>query len=222
MRELVIASIFGVVLSAPAASAATITFTASQPLASADISGVLSAPRFDATLGTLVGVSWSITGAIASILGITNDSSGAVTGTASVEVEFDVSAPGLSLGATPDFSVAGSPGLVALGIGESALFPLTSTFTLSGTEAPGASFIGPGSIDLSYATLTSFGARGFGGDITISQATDAGLRFDITYEYAVVPLPTTLLMMFTAVAGFSGLALRGRRQARPAASAQPA
>jgi hypothetical protein len=210
MRQLIIASFVGIGLWAPSASAATISFSDLQPLADADISGVLSVPRFDATLGTLVGVSWSMTGATASILGITNNSAGPVSGSASTEVEFNLSAAELSLAASPDFSVVASTGAVVLSAGESALFPLTSSFTLTGTEAASGAFVGPGTIDLSYFTITAFGGRGFGSDITISQATDAGLKFDITYEFAIVPLPAALPMMLAALAGLGGLATRRR------------
>jgi hypothetical protein len=146
-------------------------------LADVEISGILSVSKFDASLGTLLGVTYEITGAIASILGVQNDSPGAVVGSAFTSVDFNVDANELPLGASPDFNVFGTTGLVALSAGESALFPVTSSTTISGSVAPSVAFIGPGTIDLSFLTTTSFGGSGFGGDITISQATDAGLTF---------------------------------------------
>lgn len=188
------------------ADAATITFMDQAPLSDVEISGTLSVARFDSSLGVLTGVSWSITGAIASILGIENDSAGTIRGSASTNVDFDVDSADLSLGASPDFSVSGSTGLVTLGVGESALFPITSQNTITGTEAPSAVFLGPGTIDLTYLTATSFGGSGFGGDLTLSQVTDAGITFSITYEYTVVPEPGSLAMLAAGLLGLAGAA----------------
>lgn len=196
---------------AGAVQAQSVTFTDMQPLSDVEISGVLSVPTFDPSLGTLTGVSWSVTGAIASILGVQNDGPRTIVGSAFTSVDFDVDAPGLNLGASPDFNVFGTTGLVTLSAGESALFPVTASTTLSGTEAPGAAFLLPGTIDLGYLTTTSFGGSGFGGDITISQATDAGLSFSVTYEYRTTPvpeLPTTVL----AALGLAGIGLTRMRQ----------
>ncbi|MEZ4282155.1 MAG: choice-of-anchor E domain-containing protein [Myxococcota bacterium] len=177
------------------AGAATITFSDQVGLSSAEISGVLSVPKFDPSLGNLVGVSWSITGAIATILGIQNDSSGSVTPSAFVDVAFDIGSAELSLGSSPGLSVLGSTGLVSLGAGETALFPITSQTVITGSEIPSLAFQLPGTVDLSFLTSTSFGGTGSGGDLTISQATDAGISFSITYEYNVIPEPSSLVLL---------------------------
>jgi len=52
-----------------AASAATISFSDQRRLTNVDFSGTLSVPRFDVSLGSLSEVRWTVTGAIASILG---------------------------------------------------------------------------------------------------------------------------------------------------------
>lgn len=192
------------------ADAASITFSDQVPLGDVEISGTLSVARFDPSLGVLTGVSWSITGAIATILGIENFSARTITGSAFTNVDFDVASADLSLGASPDFGVSGSTGLVSLGVGQSALFPITSQNTITGTEAPGAGFLLPGTIDLSYLTTTSFGGSGFGGDLTLSQATDAALAFSITYEFTVIPEPGSLSMLAAGLLGLAGAA-RARR-----------
>lgn len=194
----------GGIMLASSASAATVSFSSAIPLQDVELSGVLSVSRFDSSLGTLTGVSWTITGAVASILGITNASAGTVTGTASTTVGFNLSAPELSLAASPVFNVVATTGPVTLGVGESALFPVIADTTITGTEAPAAQFLMPGTIDLSFSTTTSFGGSGFGGDIIISQATDAGLLFEITYEFDTsgvtpVPLPAGVVLLASAL-----------------------
>ncbi len=203
MRAHLMGLVLGGALLAQPASAATVTFSDAFALSDVEISGVLSVSKFDTSLGTLTGVSWTITGAIASVLGITNTGAHPINGSAFTSVDFDVSAAELSLGASPDFSVFGTTGLVALGVGASALFPVTATTTITGSETPSSAFFGPGTIDLSFLTTTSFGGNGFGGDITISQATDAGLMFEITYtfdEFSTVPLPGSLAFLTGALA----------------------
>jgi hypothetical protein len=204
MNKRFIASAVGGMMLASTASAASVTFSSSFPLTDVEINGVLSVSRFDPSLGTLTGVSWTITGGIASILGVTNASRGQITGAAFTSVDFDVAAPELSLAASPDFNVFATTGPVTLGVGESALFPVTAQTTITGTEAPGAQFLLPGTIDLSFRTTTSFGGSGFGGDIIISQATDAGLSFEITYDYDVpgvtpIPLPAGFVLLAGAL-----------------------
>jgi len=109
----------------------------------------LSVPGFDPSLGTLTGVSWEIEGAIASILGVQNASGGPISGSAFTNVAFDVDSVLLSLGGSPDFSVFGTTGLVSLGVGSSAIFPVVASTTISGSEAPSPAFYTPGTVELS-------------------------------------------------------------------------
>lgn len=196
------------------AHAATISFTDIIPLQDVEISGSVAVPQFDSTLGTLTGISWTLTGAIASIIGVRNDSAGTVTGSAFVQADYFLDSTTLSLGASPDFSLLASTGSVTLGVGESVLFPVTGTQSLSGTEAVSAAFIGNSLVEVLVLTLTSFGASGFGGDITISQATDAGFEFMITYEFdeAVIPLPATAPLMAAGLGLFGFYGARRRRK----------
>lgn len=197
------------------ASAGTITFTDTLLLTDADTSGNLSVSGFDSSLGTLVGVSWSITGALASILGVTNFGNSVVSGTVFTNVDFDLDSAVLSLTSSPDFSIFASTGIVTLGGGESILFPITAQSTVSGTEAPSSAFFSPFDIVLSYFTTTSFGASGFGGDISVSQATDVGLEFSITYEYEELTVPPPIPLPaagFLLLVGAGALAAVGRRR----------
>jgi hypothetical protein len=189
------------------ATAASVTFNDTHPLSDVDISGTLSVPGFDTALGTLDSVDWEITGSIASILGITNDSAGTLTVTAHTNVDFDLDSALLSLGASPDFGVFASTGQVTLGVGESALFPLTSNETLTGSEAPAAGFLLPGTVDVAYQSTTSFGASG-GGDLTVSQATDAGISLTVTYNSTPIPEPAS-----AALLALTGLLVTRRRRA---------
>lgn len=211
MRPKLLVLAFGAAMLSQAAQAQSITYTDTAALSDVDLSGVLSVSKFDPSLGTLTGVSWSITGAIASILGISNDGSRTIQGSAFTSVDFELSSAPLSLAASPDFNVLGSTGLVTLGIGESVLFPITAQTTISGTAAPAAAFLVPGTIDLAYMTSTSFGGSGFGGDITISQATDAGVSFSITYDYRTPPVPEASTFAMAGI-GLIGLWLVRRRR----------
>ena len=207
------------VFAASGANAATITYTDSVALSDVEIAGTLSAPQFNSALGTLTGVSWSITGAIASVIGVENDSGSTITGSAFTNVEFDLTSALLSLDASPDFSIFASTGLVSLGVGASALFPVTATATITGVEAVSSAFIGGSLVDVLYLTMTSFGGNGFGGDITISQATDAGISFSLTYEYSTdptvseVPLPAAAPLMLAGMGLFGFVAKRRRKHA---------
>ena len=213
MHNLVLSAFAAGALFASPAHAATVSYSDVLALQDVEINGTLAVPQFDASLGTLTGVSFTITGAIASILGVTNSGTNTITGAATTTVDFNVSSPVLSLPASPDFSVVGSTGLVTLGVGESALFPVTGMNSISGSAVPSAAFIGGGTVDVLFATITSFGGSGFGGDIIISQATDAGIMFDITYEFdsVAIPLPATAPLL-AAAAGL--LLFVGRKRAR--------
>ncbi|MCK5749294.1 MAG: choice-of-anchor E domain-containing protein, partial [Oricola sp.] len=64
----------GCAFAATGANAATVTYTDLVALSDVEIGGTLSVPQFNAALGTLTGVTWTITGTIATILGVENDS----------------------------------------------------------------------------------------------------------------------------------------------------
>lgn len=217
MRTFIAAFVACGTLFAGSAQAVTVTETAVLPLSDVEIGGTLSVAQFDPNLGTLTSVTFSITGAIASILGVTSNSAGTVTGNAFTSVDFNLTSAVLGLTTNPAFSVLASTGAVTLGPGESALFPVTASSTISDTLAPSAAFIGNGTIDLDFLTSTSFGGSGFGGDITISQATDAGLMFEITYEFddsVVVPLPASAPLLAGAAGLLGLLSLRRARAGR--------
>lgn len=211
MQSKLLVVAFGAAMLSQAAQAQSISFTDMVGLSDVEISGVLSVSKFDPSLGTLTGVSWSITGAIASILGVSNDGPRSIQGSAFTSVDFELSSASLPLGASPDFNVFATTGLVTLGAGESALFPVTAQTTIAGTAAPSAAFQAPGTIDLDFFTSTSFGGSGFGGDITISQATDAGVSFSITYDYRTAPIPEASTFAMAGI-GLIGLWLARRRR----------
>lgn len=197
------------------ARAATISFTDAIPLQDVEINASVAVPQFDSSLGTLTGISWTLTGAIASLIGVQNDSAGPVTGSAFVRADYLLDSTTLSLGASPDFSLLVSTGVVTLGVGESVLFPVTGTQSISGMEAVSAAFIGNSLVEVLVLTLTSFGASGFGGDITVSQATDAGFEFVITYEFdeTVIPVPAAAPLMAAGLGLFGLYCARRRRKA---------
>ena len=213
MRKYLFALVAAGVLGGGPAHAVTQTFSSLFVLQDVELNDTLSVPQFDPSLGTLLGVTYSITGSIASILGVTNNSPGMVTGSAFTSVDFDLDSTAISLAASPDFNVFATTGPVPLDAGQSALFPVTASTTIMGAEAPSAAFIGLGTVDLNFLTSTSFGGSGFGGDIAISQATDAGIMFEITYEFdsAVVPLPASAPLLALATGFLGWMSIRRSR-----------
>ncbi|MEZ4356289.1 MAG: choice-of-anchor E domain-containing protein [Myxococcota bacterium] len=188
-----------------AASAATISFSDQRRLTNVDFSGTLSVPRFDVSLGSLSEVRWTVTGAIASILGATNNAFVPVSGSAHTRVVFELGSTALSFGGSPDLEVIATTGSFGLSPGESALVPITAMDARIGTELPGPGFLGPGTVDLDFATLTSFGASGFGGNLTLSQRTDAAIRLEVVYDFVPVPEPSTAMLMALGLAALASM-----------------
>lgn len=208
----------GALLAVPA-QALTISFSDSLPLEDVEINGTLSVSKFDPALGVLTGVTFEIVGEIASEITIENDGDDDVGVQATTTVEFDFDAAELSLDASPDLTISASTGAVVIDDDDEQTFSLSASDTLTGSEAPSADFLGPGVINLDFATSTAFAAAGGGSDISFAQAADAGVTFTITYEFEEnivppeVPVPPSLALM-TFGAGLLGAGVLHRRRRR--------
>ena len=215
-RALVIAgAVFAAPIIASSAHAATISFSDALALSDVEISGTLSVPKFDGALGTLTGVTFEIKGEAQSLITIANNGAQDITANATTNIAFDVSSALLPLGASPDFTVSATTGDVGVGAGQAELFTLAGSETLSGAVAPSADFLAPGTVDLDFITATSFAFASTGGNVTFTDATQAGIQFEITYEFddgvAVIPTPAAGLLMASVFGVFCLSASAARR-----------
>ncbi|WP_172326702.1 choice-of-anchor E domain-containing protein [Mangrovicoccus sp. HB161399] len=209
--------LFSVLLAAATTPALALTVTYNDTTALRDVeldSGALlqdplSIPLFDSSLGTLISVSYELTGTVDGSLGIVNLSPNPIGGYATSTVAFSFAS---SLLGSDSFDTVASTGLILLGVGGSTTVPVSgsNSYSQSITDPVAlAGFIGSGSFDIDYLTSTSLGGGAWGGDVSITQLTDAQLGISVTYTFATVPLPASSALLF---GGVGLLAAAGRRR----------
>lgn len=201
------------------ANAATVSFNFGSPtlgLQTTEInqSGVLG--LFNSSLGTLTGVSFSVSGAESTSLSLTNGARGPQTTTAfsTVELTFGSTLGALNvllLNANP-FILSASPGSVTLAAGTTQSFgPLTNSFTntpvnVSGIQGSFAN-VGGGTFNVGCTSLSGLSLRGGGGNISSTQATQAACGAQVVYTFTPtvnrVPEPGSLALFGAALAGLA-------------------
>lgn len=211
MRSLLLAGAATMAMAAAGHAATSGPFSDSVTAPTDLVDVVLSLPQFDPSLGTLASIDWEFEGSIVGTIQLTNNNQTSSLVSASTQSTFFFSGPGGQ--PLANFSVSGSTGPQNLAAGESSVFPVSGSDSLSGTLGPLAAFIGLGTLDVTVSTLTGILISGGGGNIASVQVTDATALFRLTYNYEedvdVIPLPAAGWLLLTAL---GGLAVAGRRR----------
>jgi hypothetical protein len=218
--------------------AATIAYTASYPATATDYTATLSLSQFDPSLGTLTEVSLQLAGTqTITELTLTNTASSAETFEFDSTAKFYASANSagttlLSTGAP--FAIfdatltLGAVGGGSCNFGDpttpvncSAIeyanggAPITDTLNASAnifTSLGG--YIGTGTFNQTFHTLTGTAFSGGGGNINPVQTTNASLLATVTYTYDTAPStpePATLFLMGSALVGVGFVRRRAKR-----------
>ena len=200
------------------ASATAITTACTTTLSGAtDLSGNISCPTFDSTLGTLTSIELDFSGGTSGTVTITNNSGSTQTITANASTDFDLGAlagfsPTLlftSVVTTGAQTVAGgsttSPIPVNSGTQTGSSFDTTSFATETGDG------ITPFSVPI--FTVTTQSSTGGGGNASVSQMTNGTISASVNYNYDVAtstaPEPTTLGLIG---GGLVGIGLISRKK----------
>jgi len=204
------------------ASADTISYSASLPLAETDWASSVSITKFDPALGTLNSIEIEFQAHMEGTIKFEHRGGTPATVTTSLSAELLLQRPDLTnlvvdggLTVTTVDSVSGFDGTVDFG-GTSGKThgPLSanlSNTTLTSSAADLALFTGTGDIVLPVLASAASAATGSGNMvIDFTDLASAGVK--VTYDYAPVPEPSTLVGLLGM--GLVGLALVWRRRAK--------
>jgi hypothetical protein len=217
VKTAILASAFLLLLQS-AASANTLSYTATVPTQTTDYTQSVSLQQFDSTLGTLNSITVELGGDFSiTNLTFTNNSSSEQTFTAESGVRFSASGGGLTFSSfnTGTLLVSANDGndIVVAGNSTSINYaspPLTNSGSTTSNVALSnfALYQGTGNIAFNFRTQTSTTILGGGGNIAFLQSTVAGGYVKVTYNFTAVPEPSVPVFGGLLVVGF---ALVGRR-----------
>lgn len=208
-------------LCACCANAATVSYSDSAPVGYTYWSQALSFPKFDSSLGTLLSVTFRLTGRVDGSVGFeSKDAQPAVVETClSAVIALLSPESSLIVSATPAItfvdSVTAYDGIPDLG-GTSG----KSRSDLSATKSESAGFavpaddlsgyIGPGTLDLT-ATATGCSKGSGAGNLMLFFTTGASAVAEVVYEYTPVPEPSSVMAVSLGALSLAGL-IRFRRR----------
>ncbi len=215
LRRLLCISLIAGTCSTNAFAALMISAASTTPIPSlpVDWSNILSFPKFNSALGTLIKFQLDLTSTLNTTLTITNASASVSNGTAKTELLLSVKDAGGFL-AFPQIDLISSAYSYNLGAGQTSTSPLlTKTGTSSDMytlPAILAEFTGAGNINLTASTFTQTLLSNSGGNTFAAQVSLASANGNIiyTYEPIAVPEPGTALFGIACV----GIAAFRRRR----------
>lgn len=181
--------------------------------------------QFDSSLGTLVGLTWTITRQVQGQIEFFTQGgqNQEVTGTFDVNFDLFNLVPGDwdATGVTSEFIEVNFGGTVIPGGITEALVVLIDETRVASGSIPGGmtgdinDWIGNGLVGFDYATVSDVNFTGGGGQTGFLQSTQASVTFEITYEYepvpGVIPLPAAGWLLLSGIAGLGGLGYFRRR-----------
>jgi hypothetical protein len=219
MRSILVAAGIVLVMSA-SASAATISFSDSIPLSTTNWSSSVSVSKFDPSLGTLLGITFELSGHVEGGAKFESLDAAPATVTMDLAADIELQRPDLStlvvsnpLVQTVDNVTAFDTVLDFGGTSGKTYTGLSADDTESAVSPPPASdlvlFTGLGNISLpveAEGASTGSGA----GNLILQFNTSASADVKVTYEYEPIPEPSTLGLLSMGIIGL--LAWRWRRR----------
>ncbi|HEX4136972.1 MAG TPA: choice-of-anchor E domain-containing protein [Bryobacteraceae bacterium] len=196
-----------------------------------DWTNMLAFAQFDSNLGTLLSVTFDISGQLQTTLTVTNtDSAAGSSGNSRTELQIGLEDADDSLGLDIDndtqaIDVMSGKYFYDLGKGQSSQSGLLTSSYDSGTLTYSSLTVlnefsnpGGGTVDLTADTFTQTNLSNTGGNTNSNQVTNASLTGTVTYTYQAAlqespstPEPATLAMMGGALLGLGLLRKRLRK-----------
>ena len=198
---------------ATSAQAGVITSTAALNLETTEINQSLSLNQFDSSLGTLTGVDITLFGQGVSAATVQNTAAQAQTFKFESTLDLLFSGPALSSVVSIPLFATGFVNIASQATLDLGSVNLSDQATVSIAAADFAAFVGAGTIGLGCQSFVSNTQTGGGGNIVVTQNTQAGCGAQVTYTFADAPPPSSVPEPGTlAMAGLGLLGLGAMRR----------